>query len=177
MIVDTDKTNRISVMKGTTYITSMKEHHQFDKEIDKKQLNKIERTLNKHSKSTVRIFNVAAENGQFKRALRNATVHVDGQISVLKGKEKDHKISDDGSIKMRPVLDAMEGPKKTICDIYSDIIHGIIESKDDDVLCYSTEELLAAIEEYNDKIERTGEVPQQKRIIGSMDANLYKFES
>ena len=71
---------------------------------------------------------------------------------------------------MRPVLDAMEGPKKTICDIYSDIIHGVIESKDDDVMCYSTEELLAAIEEYNDKIEKTAEVPQQKRIIVLMDA-------
>ena len=45
---------------------------------------------------------------------------------------------------MRPVLDAMEGAKKTLCDVYSDVINGIIEAKH--------EELLATFEEYNKEI-------------------------
>ena len=41
MVVDTDKINKISVMKGETYLVSMEEHHKMDKEIDKKEVNKI----------------------------------------------------------------------------------------------------------------------------------------
>ena len=106
--------------------------------------------MNRHSKSIVKIFNVGAHDGQQKRALRNATVHVNGQISTLRGKEKDHKASEDNKINMRPVLDAMEGPKRTVCDIYSDVLSGVIESKNDDVMCSSSEELIAAFEETND---------------------------
>merc|ERR1711954_189647 len=113
MVLETDKTKRLSVMKSEPYISSMKEHHNEDKVINKKELNKIERNLNKHSKSITKIFNIGEKHGQEKRAMRNATVHVNGQVSVLKGAKKDHKDPDEG-IKMRPILDAIEGPKKTI---------------------------------------------------------------
>ena len=44
IIVDeTDKTNRISVMKYDTYLNAMEEHHRDDKLITKKELNKIEK--------------------------------------------------------------------------------------------------------------------------------------
>ena len=109
-------------------------------------------------------------HGQEKRALRNATVHVDGQTY---GREKDHKESN-GGIKMRPVLDAMEGPKKVICDIYSDVLAAVIESKDSDVMCSSTEELIEAIEENNKYLERKYPEGIPKRVVGSMDAkSLY----
>ena len=47
-VVQTDKTNKISVMNPRTYVESMNEHHKDDKEINKKELNKIERTLCEH---------------------------------------------------------------------------------------------------------------------------------
>ena len=59
-----DKTNKILVMKGETYLVSMEEQHKMDKEIDKKEVNKIERNLNKHSKSVVKIFNVGDSRRQ-----------------------------------------------------------------------------------------------------------------
>ena len=71
---------------------------------------------------------------------------------------------------MRPVLDAMEGAKKTVCDIYSDVLYGVIEAIDNDVICKSTEELIAAFENYNSSIENYGSNENPKRIIGSMDA-------
>ena len=90
-VVKTDKTNNMSVMHPETYQKSMKKHYEKDKEIDKKELNKIERKLNEHLKDCVRIFKVAESHGQHKRAIINATVHVNGQLPALVGNEKDHK--------------------------------------------------------------------------------------
>ena len=142
----TDKTNKVSVMLPSTYIQSMKEHHENDEEINKKQLNKIERDLCGHSKSITRIFKVGEGHGQHKRALGNATVHVNGQIPGLKGSEKDHKKPEKDNFKIRPIMNAMDGPKKNISDILSDVLHTVVESNNDGILCSSTEELLEAFE-------------------------------
>ena len=93
----------------------MEEHHKEDKIISKKETNKVERNLNYHSKSLTKIFKVGEAHGQLERAIRNSTVHVNGQIPVMKGLEKDHKTSDDRTkVEMRPVINAMEGPKRNI---------------------------------------------------------------
>merc|ERR1711954_630276 len=93
-----------------------------------------------------------------KRALKNATVHVDGQIAVLKGAEKDHKESV-GKIRMRPIENAMDGPIKNISEVYSDVLLGIVKSKNTGVLCSSTEELLEKFESDN---KRTAERKNRK---------------
>ena len=155
IIVDeTDKTNRIYVMKAETYLKSMKEHVVDDKEINKKELNKIERKLNGHSKSIVKIFKVGYTHGQQKRALRNATVQINGQVPVLRGAEKDHK-SSEGNIKMRPIENAMDGPKKTISDIFSDIGAAIVEANSNDVVCSSTEEIIESFEKYKKRVRES----------------------
>lgn len=67
-IIPTDESNKISVMLPGTYEVSMEEHYKNDKLIDKKELNKIQRTLNGHSKNAVKIFKVGDEHKQHKRA-------------------------------------------------------------------------------------------------------------
>ena len=57
------------------------------------------------------MFKIGYRSGQQKRALRNATVHVNGQLPVLKGAEKDHKVNN-GKIKMRPIENSMDGQTK-----------------------------------------------------------------
>ena len=169
-IIPTDKTNKVSVMLPKTYLEGMKEHHEDDEEISKKELNKTERKLSDHSKSLTKIFKVAEQHGQHKRAMGNATVHVDDQIPTLKGSEKDHKVTENNDVKMRPIVNAMDGPKKNISDIFSDIGAAIVESNNDGVLCFSTEELLESFESFN----RTIKEKDTKRVVGSMDAtSLY----
>ena len=148
----------------------MEEHHKDDKSITKKELNKVEKELGRHSKSVVKIFRVGYKHGQQKRALGNATVHQNGQIPVMKGAEKDHKVLDNGVIKMRPIVNAMDGPKKTVSDIFSDVATPVIESMKNDVLCYSTEELLESFERFNKSIQSYEENDSSKYIVGSMDA-------
>merc|ERR1711954_455170 len=140
--------------------------------------NRIERKLNNHSKDIVKIFRIGYSNGQQKRALRNATVHINGQIPVLKGAEKDHK-ANNGNIKMRPIENAMDGPKKTISDIFSDIGAAIVEANSNDVVCLSTEESIESFKKYNQKCEKENMNDDNGRnksenSIGSMDA-VYLF--
>ena len=152
-VTETDKTKKISVMNPKTYEEGMEEHHVDDKILSKKELNKVQRRLNEHSKSMTKVFNIGKEHGQHNRAMVNATVHVNGQLPILSGQEKDHKNSD--SIKMRPTVNSMDGPKKNISDNYSDILVGIVKARDKGVLCSSTEELLESFEENNSKREKT----------------------
>ena len=150
-------------MHPETYKNSMEKHYLKDTEITKKELNKVERKLNEHSKDCVKIFKVAEKHGQHKRALKNATVHVNGQLPHLKGNEKDHK----KKLEMRPLVNAMDGPKKTVSDIYSDVIAGVVEADNDGTLCSSTEELLATFEAYNNnKVESVEGENKKKKIIG-----------
>ena len=46
IVTETDKTNKITVMKSEKYVASMKEHFENDKVISKKELNNMEMTLN-----------------------------------------------------------------------------------------------------------------------------------
>ena len=109
------------------------------------------------------MFAIGIEHGQHERAMKNATVHVNGQLPLMQGKEKDHKDAKNG-IKMRPVMNTMDGPKKNISDNFSDILEEIIDDRNDGVLCSSTEELLEAFEAEN-KVKN-----EKKKIIASMDA-------
>ena len=164
----------MSVLPPDMYRNSMEKHHKGDKEINKKELNKVERKLNEESKSVVRIFRVGEGHGQYDRALKNATVHVNGQVPVLQGAEKDHKQSGvEGEIEMRPIVNAMDGPKKTISEIFSDALMAVVEARNDGTLCSSTEELLEAFEGFNKTINDNYS-NHIRRIVGSMDAvSLY----
>ena len=109
----------MSVMTTQMYKDSMEKRLKDDKIIERKEINQIQRKLNEHSKDIVRIFKVGEDHGQHLRSVRNATVHVDGELPIMKGAEKDHK-KYNGTIKMRPMLNAMDGPKKNISDIFND---------------------------------------------------------
>ena len=101
--------------------------------------------------------------------MANPTVHKNGQIPDLKGAEKDHK-ENENEVKMRPIVNAMDGPKKNISKIFSDVATPVIESMGNDIVCYSTEELLESFENYNNKVDNNNVETSSEFIIGSMDA-------
>merc|ERR1711954_394672 len=85
----------------------------------------------------------------------------------MRGAEIDHKV---GEIRMRPIENSMDGPKKTISDIFSDLGSAVIESIENDIICSSTEEVLETFEEYNKKRDENINGNGTDNIIGSMDA-------
>ena len=170
MVVITDKSNKMSVTTPNIYKESMKCHTEKDLKTDMKGANKIAKTLNEHSKDFVKILNIGESHGQNKRAIRNATVHKDGEIPLLVGAFKDHKDTKEG-IKMRPIMNAMSGPKRALSDMFSDVLEQVLDINNDEIWCKSTKELLHAIESYNKetKSKTLTNNEKEKKIVGSMD--------
>ena len=79
--IPTDKTYQISVITPNVFKESMAEHHEMDKVKTKKELHKVERELHSHSRSVTKIFKIGFQSGQQKRALDNATVHINVERS------------------------------------------------------------------------------------------------
>ena len=71
------------------------------------------------------------------------------EIPVLSGTDKDHKICKDGEVKMRPIVNAMVGPKKALSESYSKVLNHISNSEKTNTVCKNTEELLEAFEQFN----------------------------
>ena len=133
--------------------------------------------MNEHSKSITRVFKIGAEFGQHDRVVRNSTVHMNVQLPVLSGNEKDHKESSNG-LKMRPLMNIMDGPKKNISNNHRDKMEAIVDDLDDGVLCSSTEELIESVEANYESNEskRDEDVTKRTQVIRSMDA-IYRFNS
>ena len=71
---------------------------------------------------------------------------------------------------MRPVVNAMVGPKKTISDTFSDVAEGVVDANNDGILCFSTEELLGTFERYNKQKKDKSTRNDNETIVASMDA-------
>ena len=128
VVIPTDKTNKLSALKPKTYKDGMQEHVENDRIIDKKELNKVERILGEHSKSSVKIFKIGDKYGQLKRAVANSVIQVNGQLPILKGADKDHKKTKDNEVKIRAILNTMNGPKRVISEVFSDVKLGQLSS-------------------------------------------------
>ena len=150
----TDKSSKITVMKPETYKFGLSEHTKKDREINKKELNKVNSKLNKHTKSFVKILGVAKEYGdkQFKRAVANVTVHKDGELPVLRGNEKDHK-KDQVGIKMRAIVNGMNGPKRALSELVSGVLENTLHTIKPESVVKSTEEMLNSFERYGRNAE------------------------
>ena len=70
---------------------------------------------------------------------------------------------------MRPIVNAMDGPKKNISDTFYDIA-APVDSNDEGIMCFSTEELLETFESSNKRSDSLPKESKVKTIIGSMDA-------
>ena len=59
-------------------------------------------------------------------------------------------------------------------EIFSDAITPVVESRNNGILCYSTEELLEVLESFNNCKENPSNQNLPRRVVGSMDAiSLY----
>ena len=99
--------------------------------------------MNDNSKCLSRIVGIGKAKNQEKRALANVVVSQYPEIPVLSGADKDHKECKKNEVKMRPIMNAMVGPKKCLSELYSKILRYIAECQKSDTVCKNTEELLA----------------------------------
>ena len=175
VITTTDKSSKFSMLEPEIFIDSMKQHTTKDRKIDKNQLKKVVNIMNENSKSVNKIIGTGKFKNQDKRAISNVIVSKHPEVPVLSGTDKDHKKCEKGEVKMRPIVNAMVGPKKALSESYSKVLNYISESEKSNTVCKNTEELLEAFEQFNkDNIENKNNGEKEVMIIGSMDAvSLY----
>ena len=149
VITTTDKSSKFSIFEPEIYVESMKPHTSQDRKIDKKELKKVVKLMNDNSKCLSRIVGIGKAKNQEKRALANVVVSQYPEIPVLSGADKDHKKCKKNEVKMRPIMNAMVGPKKCLSELYSKILRYIAECQKSDTVCKNTEELLAEFENFN----------------------------
>ena len=63
--------------------------------------------------------------------------------------DKDHKKEE--TVQMRPIVNAMVGAKKTLSEMFSEVLENVLEVEEDDTICRSTEELICTFEKYNNE--------------------------
>ena len=175
VITTTDKSSKFSMLEPEIFIDSMKQHTTKDRKIDKNQLKKVVNIMNENSKSLNKIIGTGKFKNQDKRAISNVIVSKHPEVPVLSGTDKDHKKCEKGEVKMRPIVNAMVGPKKALSESYSKVLNYISESEKSNTVCKNTEELLEAFEQFNkDNTENKNNGEKEVMIIGSMDAvSLY----
>ena len=172
VITTTDKSSKFSVLEPNIYIESMKPHTTKDRKINKKELKRVVNLMNETSKSLNKIIGTGKDQNQEKRILSNVIVSQYPEIPVLSGSDKDHKECKKDEVKMRPIVNAMTGPKKALSETYSKLINCVVESDKTDTVCKNTEELLEAFEKFNE--DKNNKDDTETFIIGSMDAvSLY----
>ena len=58
---------------------------------------------------------------------------------------------------MRPIVNAMVGPKKSLSERFSEVMENVLSTVEEDIICTSTEELLHYFENHNTKTKYNSE--------------------
>ena len=114
----------------------------------------LRRELNGHTLQLGRILTLGEEHNHWDR-FKSALVNKFGHIPTLFGFLKDHKPSTPGMPrKMRPVAGASEAPNSQLCHLLATIVRGLSGTMEEklETVCRSTEEMIARIEEVNQKL-------------------------
>ena len=154
LIVPTDKSGRLSVTTKESYVQAMQPHVTNDIVIDLEERADIERKLNGHTLQLARILMLGEDHNHWDR-FRSALTNKYGHIPTLSGFLKDHKPFTPGQPrKMRPVAGASEANNSQLCHLLAVIMRGLSGTLDEKLMtvCRSTEEMIARIEEVNQKI-------------------------
>ena len=155
LVVPTDKSGRLSVTTKEAYVEAMQPHVASDTTINLDERADIERKLNGHTLQLGRILRIGSDHNHWER-FKSALTNEYGHIPTLSGFLKDHKQHTPGQPrKMRPVAGASEAPNSQLCHLLAVIIRGLSGTLENKlgVVCRSTEEMIARIEEVNSKLD------------------------
>ena len=194
VVYQTDKSSRLAVDTADNYIRSMQSHIEEDEEVTEEEKKATESLINAHSVSWMRFLQVGDNTGDGWRIKMSMQTH-NNDASVLYSLRKDHKeqaateeeeadgteeVEDErgGRIDFaaeRVQPNAMGPPVRPVCDISDGVGHKLsyLMSNILQELCYgetacnSTEEMLAAVGEANNR------GISDSMVMGSLDVIAY----
>ena len=136
-------------MKKEEYLKLGVKMNEIDKEIDRKELKRIERRINEHTKMWCKILNAGETHGHFKRIM-NSKVTSSEQAASKYMMYKDHKKGGG----YRPVVSGCSSNTLGLSNLLSDVLESLCLSVVDPFEIISSEDMLASIERFNDDIKR-----------------------
>ena len=178
----TDKTKKLAIMSNEMYDKAMeKNKDDTDKQIDEKELRKLERENNGIARSVLRIFEAGLNSydetqvGRLIETLESTNKSA-SSLSLL---PKDHQAPDnEGNYKTRTVWNVQDTPGENAGKLLSKILDSVCDTSK--IMIKSGEEAMAFFKEYNLEQKRgnTEDDKLGQRWIGSLDANkLYNMIS
>ena len=168
-VYQTDKTDKLAIDTLSNLEEKMQAHVLNDKIVPECEYNKIQRNINKHTRSWISFLNVGVN--QPKKTSMNLITE-DNPAPILRGTAKDHKMYDDPQKgpKMRPIMGARIGPNTGLAQIGSLITRGIKNNLPNKYEIRNTEEILQKFKAYNENLNSS---TNPKKVLGSMDIEQF----
>ena len=132
--------------------------------VSEKEIKVIQRRLNGHARSLVKIFNIGESKGEhnMQRCWNNASSDAEA-VPLLKLGIKTHKpVKENGDPECRIIIGASNCTTSRPGDIIADVLEPVAWNGGQNASneeCQSTEEMLSMIEEASDKLEKEGMDP------------------
>ena len=161
-------------MKKDEYLSLGEKLNSKDKEIDRKEMRRIERRINEHTKLWCKILNAGEQHGHFKRIV-NSKVTNSEQAASKYLMYKDHKIGGG----YRPVVSGCNSNTLGLSNLLSDVLESLCQSVHEPFEIISSEDMLANLEKINREIKEENERTLEKDwredfiLIGTDVVGLY----
>ena len=168
VIIETDKSKRLSMMTKENYVAVTEQHIIDDMVITESELLNIENVLNAHTCQIARVFNLCFEQGDFRR-IKQAITNSSIVPPPLRSLRKDHKkVSDDMIVfgpPSRPVGNGNNAPNTQLSWLLASICQKAADSLSPPSECLSTEDMLSSIDLENADVNKPS-----GQVIISLDA-------
>ena len=182
VIMQNDKSTKLTINKPDNYIEQMKPHLRDDPRVTTDEQNTMERTLTGHAIQWGRILKMGwrgdnnNNNDKHWTRIKSALTTKTAFTPPLYGRlSKDHKKLQEGredqGHPVRPVCGATESMNGPLSDVLSEILTTLGDEMDEtiDTLCLSTEEMCHALEAFNQKVSEDHQNNIKEPVIFSMD--------
>ena len=145
LVIKTDKSGKFCVVSVEDYLEMGKVHTDKDKEVKRKDVIEIEKILNGHSISWVKMFSTGLDHGHVDRVMSSKTTRSENNadLYVL---YKDHKI---GAKKTRPVVTGCTSNTRGLSNSVSNLLESVANSDKNNFESISGEDMLSKKEKGN----------------------------
>ena len=149
VLVQTEKSGKITIMDKEKYVAMGKKESRGDKIIGRPELLKIEKDINDHMRMLCKVANAGESHGHLERII-NSKITNSETCAPKYYIFKDHKEKES----WRPVVSGCTSNTLGISNFLSDIVESVCTAVKDPYEVISSEDLLYRVEKFNKEIEK-----------------------
>ena len=142
VVVKTDKSGKLLVMKKEDYIRMGIKNNEEDREMTRKEVKEVEKSINEHTRMLTKVFNIGEEHDHIARVLRSKISN--SEMTAPKYYMfKDHKKEE----AWRPVVSGCSSNTLGLSNLLSEVIESLCAAVENPFEVISSEDMLYRIEE------------------------------